>query len=152
GVDIAKELAAQARRLNCATLAVGRPEPATGWACWRFSPELTHELARLAPGLDIVEVARAESSRRLAQVRPGARRDDLEVEDADRPRARWPGYAWATASSIAITLLALPLVGVLELANIVMLFLLGVVGVAMRFGRGPAAFAASLNVAAFDFF
>jgi two-component system sensor histidine kinase KdpD len=34
----------------------------------------------------------------------------------------------------------------------VMLFLLGVVGIAMRFGRGPAALAALLNVAAFDFF
>lgn len=152
GVDIAGELAAQAQRLNCATLVVGRPEPATGWARWRWSPELTHELARLAPAVDIVEVARAESSRRLAQVRPGVRRGDAEVEDTDRPRARWPGYAWATASSIAITLLAMPLVGVLELANIVMLFLLGVVGVAMRFGRGPAAFAAMLNVVAFDFF
>ncbi len=55
-------------------------------------------------------------------------------------------------SGVAVTLLALPLVGVLELSNIVMLFLLGVVGVAMRFGRGPAAMAAMLNVAAFDFF
>lgn len=152
GVDIAKELAGQAQRLNCATLVVGRPEPATGLARWRWSPVLTHDLARLAPGVDIVEVARAESSRRLAQVRPGVRRGELEVEDADRPRARWPGYAWATASSIAITLLALPLAGVLELANIVMLFLLGVVGVAIRFGRGPAALAAALNVAAFDYF
>ena len=33
-----------------------------------------------------------------------------------------------------------------------MLFLLGVVLVAVRFGRGPAALAAFLNVAAFDFF
>jgi len=152
GVDIAEELAAQAQRLNCATLVVGRPEPAKGWARWQPSPVLGRELARLAPGVDIVEVARAESSRRLAKVRPGARRGEQEVEDSDRPRARWPGYAWATASSIVVTLIALPLVGVLELANIVMLFLLGVVGVAMRFGRGPAAFAAMLNVAAFDFF
>ncbi len=152
GVDIAEELAAQAQRLNCATLVVGRSEPTTGWARWRPSRALTHELARLAPGVDIVEVARADSSRRLAQVRPGMRRGDPEVEDTDRPRARWPGYAWAAASSIAVTLLATPLLGVLELANIVMLFLLGVVGVAMRFGRGPAAFAAMLNVVAFDYF
>ena len=52
----------------------------------------------------------------------------------------------------AITLLATPLANVLELTNIVMLFLLGVVGVATRFGRGPAALAALLYVAAFDFF
>ena len=33
-----------------------------------------------------------------------------------------------------------------------MLFLLGTVGVALKLGRGPAALAAVLNVAAFDFF
>jgi two-component system, OmpR family, sensor histidine kinase KdpD len=53
---------------------------------------------------------------------------------------------------MAVTLIATPLSGVLEQVNIVMLFLLGVVGIAMRFGRGPAALAALLNVAAFDFF
>jgi two-component system sensor histidine kinase KdpD len=41
---------------------------------------------------------------------------------------------------------------VLDAANIVMLFLLAVLGVAMRYGRGPAALASVLNVAAFDFF
>ncbi|MBT2320929.1 DUF4118 domain-containing protein [Variovorax paradoxus] len=152
GVDVAEELAAQARRLNCATLVVGRAEPPRGWQRWWPQAVLTRDLARHAPGIDIVEVARADSARRIAQARPGRRRGDPEVEDSDRPHARWPGYAWAAASSVAVTLLATPLVGVLELANIVMLFLLGVVGVAMRFGRGPAAFAAMLNVAAFDFF
>jgi two-component system sensor histidine kinase KdpD len=40
----------------------------------------------------------------------------------------------------------------LESSNIVTLYLLGVVGVALRFGRTPAALAALLNVVAFDFF
>jgi two-component system sensor histidine kinase KdpD len=39
-----------------------------------------------------------------------------------------------------------------ELANIVMLFLLTVVVVALKFGRGPAILAAFVSVAAFDFF
>jgi two-component system sensor histidine kinase KdpD len=154
GVDVAVELAGQAQRLNCATLVVGRAEPVHGWRRWWPSAVLTRELARHAPGIDIVEVARADTSRRLAQARPGAGtvRDLGEVESTDRRHARWPGYAWAAAISVAITLLATPLLHVLELSNIVMLFLLGVVGVAMRFGRGPAAFAALLNVAAFDYF
>jgi two-component system sensor histidine kinase KdpD len=59
---------------------------------------------------------------------------------------------WALGVSIAVTLLATPLHGFLELTNIVMLYLLAVVAVAMRFGRGPAAMAALLNVLAFDFF
>jgi len=158
GADIAQQLAAQAQRLNCATLVIGRPAPDAGWRGslrgWGPQASLARALAQRAPALDIVEVGRAESARRLSRAPLGRGRGDAATDDADadRPHARWPGYAWAAASSVAVTLLATPLAGVLELANIVMLFLLGVVGVALRFGRGPAAFAAALNVAAFDFF
>lgn len=62
------------------------------------------------------------------------------------------GYAWALVFCSAITVAAIPLIGHLDLANIVMLFLLAVVLVAMRFGRGPAVLAAFLSVALFDFF
>ncbi|RZL86835.1 MAG: DUF4118 domain-containing protein, partial [Variovorax sp.] len=151
GADIAQQLAAQAQRLNCATLVVGRPDTPRGWrAAWPRA-SLARALARHAPALDIVEVGRADSARRLSRAPLGGRGGDA-TDDADVLHARWPGYGWAAASSVAVTLLATPLAGVLELANIVMLFLLGVVGVAMRFGRGPAAFAATLNVAAFDYF
>ena len=152
GVDVAQALAAQAQRLNCATLVVGRAEPAQGWARWWPRTTLVRELARHAPAVDIVEVARADSSRRLAKLRPAARADGEPHEEPDEAQARWPGYAWTVVIGAAITLLATPLANVLELTNIVMLFLLGVVGVAMRFGRGPAALSALLNVVAFDFF
>ncbi len=45
-----------------------------------------------------------------------------------------------------------PLLPYFDLANIVMLFLLGVVFVGFRLGRGPAVLAAVLSVASFDFF
>ncbi|KQP47570.1 DUF4118 domain-containing protein [Pseudorhodoferax sp. Leaf274] len=142
GQDIAAELAAQARQLNCATLLFGRSAAPAWWRRWRMP--LALQLARAAPGLDLLSVARNDSARRLPHQR-------LAAEPAVGA-APWPGYAWAGAASVAVTLLATPLSGVLELTNIVMLFLLGVVGVAWRFGRGPAAFAAALNVLAFDFF
>ncbi|RYZ10845.1 MAG: DUF4118 domain-containing protein [Comamonadaceae bacterium] len=151
GADIAQQLASQAQRLNCATLVVGRPDAPRGWRAAWPQASLARALARHAPALDIVEVGRADSSRRLSRAPLSGRGGDA-ADDADVLHARWPGYAWAAASSVALTLLATPLAGVLELANIVMLFLLCVVGVAMRFGRGPAAFAATLNVAAFDYF
>jgi glyoxylate reductase len=50
------------------------------------------------------------------------------------------------------TALASPLLRVFELANVVMVFLLTVVIVALRWGRGPGAWAAFLAVACFDFF
>lgn len=62
------------------------------------------------------------------------------------------GYVWALVFCSALTVAAIPLIGHLDLANIVMLFLLAVVLVAMHFGRGPAVLAAFLSVALFDFF
>ena len=129
----------------------GRPSAHFGACRWGLGGRtLTRRLALLAPTLDIVEVGHAASARRLA--RRGARGRRRKRDEASDWRDAWPRYAWAAAASVAITLAATPLRDALDLANIVMLFLLGMVGVALRFGRGPAALAAVLNVAAFDFF
>jgi two-component system, OmpR family, sensor histidine kinase KdpD len=61
-------------------------------------------------------------------------------------------YTTAVVACVVATLLALPLRDLFEAANIVMLFLLSVVLVAWRCGRGPAIVAAFLSVALFDFF
>ncbi|NML44223.1 DUF4118 domain-containing protein [Ramlibacter sp. G-1-2-2] len=145
---VAPELVAHAQQLNCATLVVGRPGPRHGG--WGMAPpSMTRRLARLAPAMDVVEIGLRESVRRLARVTPAA---PEEGDSENGWQARWLPYAWAAAASVAITLVTTPLHDVLDLANIVMLFLLTTVAVAMRFGRGPAALAAVLNVAAFDFF
>lgn len=145
GEDAAGTLVAHAQELNCAMLVVGRPrERQGGW----LRPTMTRRLARLVPGMDVVEVGRSQSVRRLGQLVLRA-----EDEEAASPwRESWPGYAWAVASCIAITLAATPLRGHLELTNIVMLYILGVVGIAFRFGRGPAALSVVTGVAAFDYF
>jgi two-component system sensor histidine kinase KdpD len=66
--------------------------------------------------------------------------------------ARARAYLWTLAACAATALIAMPMYGRLEAANIVMLFLLNVVLVAMRLGRGPAILASVLGVALFDFF
>ncbi len=147
GNDIATELVLHAQALNCATLVVGRPPPSRlPWGLGGTS--LARRLSLAAPTLDIVEVGHADSARRLGRTLARAGGEQAAAGRLDA----WPGYAWAFAASVAITFAATPLRGLLDLANIVMLFLLGTVGVAVRFGRGPAALAAVLNVAAFDFF
>ena len=147
GSDIAAELLTLAERLNCATLVLGRPR-VDGWRALLPGLSLTRQLARLAPTLDILEVGHADSSRRLAPTELRA-----PDEGALQPwHDSLPHYAWAVATSVLVTLLALPLLSFFDQANIVMLFLLGTVLVALKFGRGPAALAAFLNVAAFDFF
>lgn len=77
--------------------------------------------------------------------------------NADLPvpstRAAAPkGYGWTLIACVITTLVATPLREHLDLTNIVMLFLLTVLLVAVRFGRGPAVLAAFLSVALFDFF
>jgi two-component system, OmpR family, sensor histidine kinase KdpD len=146
GRDAAAELVQHAQTLNSATLVLGRPQ-AAGLA-WLPRRTLTRRLATLAPTLDIVEVGHAQAARRLARAVPRVSGEERPPESA----REWKRYAWAAASSVAVTLLATPLLPHFDLANIVMLFLLGTVLVAMKFGRGPSALAAFLNVAAFDFF
>ncbi|MCZ8254848.1 MAG: DUF4118 domain-containing protein, partial [Polaromonas sp.] len=147
GSDAAAELVNEAQRLNCATLVVGRPQ-APGWRVLWAGATMTRRLARLAPTLDIVEAGQADSARRLGRAVQRSSDDD----EGAAWQGKLPAYAWAAAGSAAITLLALPLLAFFDLANIVMLFLLGTVLVALKFGRGPAALAAFLNVAAFDYF
>ena len=129
----------------------GRPRARAAAVGPGAAARMTRRLAALAPALDIVEVGaarqRAPAGARWCRRAPRTRR---------RGRAGcrgWPRYAWAAAGCVAVTLLATPLRDVLDLANIVMLFLLGG-GAAWRCasGRGPAVLAAFLNVAAFDFF
>lgn len=62
------------------------------------------------------------------------------------------GYAAAVLAVAVVTVLARSLPPAVEPANLVMLYLLSVVGVALRYGRGAAAFCALLGVLAFDFF
>jgi two-component system, OmpR family, sensor histidine kinase KdpD len=61
-------------------------------------------------------------------------------------------YALALLACVVALAVALPLRDVLDLANTVMLFLLAVVLVASRLGRGPALIASLVSVALFDYF
>ncbi len=129
GSDAARLLADYARRHNLSLLALSDGVR---------HGMLQRQLARRAPELNLL-------------LFPGV---------ADRPRRRawsrpqWNGRGWLPAALLCggITLLALPLRGVLESTNLVMFYLLGVLGTAVYYGRGPAALAAVLSVALFDFF
>jgi two-component system sensor histidine kinase KdpD len=66
--------------------------------------------------------------------------------------AAWQRFALAAAACAATTLITTPLLAYLDLANIVMLFLLTVLLVAVSVGLAPALLAAFLSVGLFDFF
>ena len=143
GQQVASELVGYARRNNLSKLLLGH----TRHAAWWKGPTLAHALTRLAPDIDLIEVGRGES----AQMQP-ERAARVEPAVDDQVGARLVPYLWSLGASALTTLVAAPLQAYFALANTVMLFLLAVVAVAVRLGRGPAVMAAFLNVAAFDYF
>ena len=150
GEHVAQTLLGHAQTLNCATLVLGRPTIRPWQGVLRaIRPTVTRQLATLAPTVDIVEIGSTESVRRLSSAIP---RPSHEETDIVAWKENWPHYAWSVAVCLFTTLLTYPLMDYLDLTNIVMLFLLGVVGVAVKFGKGPSMLAAVLSVAAFDFF
>ena len=107
---------------------------------WPWQRSLGERIRALSNEIDLLQIA-------LAQ--PGVSKAPDVV--TTKPFA-WPGYVTAVAACVGTAVLSTPLLAVLELSNIIMLFLLTVVGVALRFGRGPAVLAAVLGVGLFDFF
>ncbi len=67
-----------------------------------------------------------------------------------KTKKRFIGYFWAIAVTLFSTLIGYTVFGRLELANLEMVYLLGVVFIATRFGRGPSIFASVLGVGVFD--
>jgi two-component system sensor histidine kinase KdpD len=70
----------------------------------------------------------------------------------DEPRPRWPAYLLAAGAVLACTAVAAVMARFFEPTNLVMVYLLGVMGVAVSLGRGPAVLASFLSVVAFDYF
>ena len=76
-----------------------------------------------------------------------------EALSAARERRSPPrAYGFALAICAGITLLASQLIDRIDLTNLVMLYLLGVIFTAVKLGRGPGVVLSFLSVAAFDFF
>ena len=143
GADAAIEVVEYARTHNCSKLVVGRIRGASKWPWVRGT---AHRIGELAPDIDLIEVGRG-----AAQPAPA---HDAAAEDVADPRAsaKRLRYLWAAAVCLVTTLVAAPLAGYFDAANIVMLYLLAVVLVALKWGRGPAVLAAFVSVATFDFF
>ena len=141
GSDVAATLADYAEQHNLSKLVLGRPQGrALPW-----QPPLARRLARLAPEVDLVEVAAPP---------PGGGATPKRSHAEPAATAGWaPGrYLLGACASLAAGALAWGLNPWLDLPNIAMLLLLVVVLVAYRFGRGPSVLATCISVALLDFF
>ncbi len=143
GNDPAGAVVEYAHVHNCSKLVMGRARAKWTWP-WR--PGIARRVGEMASDVDVIEIGRGEP-----QVEPS--RQPRPGEDDEDPRrvAKRLRYVWALLGCLTTTLIAAPLQPYLDLANIVMLFLLTVVLIAVKFGRGPAVLAAFVSVASFDF-
>ncbi|KFL49580.1 sensor protein KdpD [Burkholderia pyrrocinia] len=119
----------------------------------RFARPFGEQLAERAGDVDLMLIrASASDEARAAPLDPRARdwRDAFAKFGTHRSPPRH--YVYAAAICAAITVVANVVSERLDLTNLVMLYLLGVVFSAVRLGRGPGVLQSFLSVAAFDFF
>ncbi|MCW5120619.1 DUF4118 domain-containing protein [Burkholderia cenocepacia] len=151
GADAVAALIGYAKVRNVSKLVAGG-SPKVGLAR-RFARPFGEQLAERAGDVDLMLIrASASDEARAAPLDARARdwRDAFAQFGTHRSPPRH--YAYAAAICAAITVVASVVSGRLDLTNLVMLYLLGVVFSAVRLGRGPGVLQSFLSVAAFDFF
>ncbi len=153
----AEALVAYTSEHNLSRFVLGTSTRSRGWwislMFWRNRKSLSEQVGELAPDLDRIHVGRSKdhSTRPLAKLFSGSEGSNTEAQQVTWS-SRWMRYVWTLVGCAVTAALCFPISSVVELSNVAMVFLLGVVLIAMRFGRAPAALAAVLNVLAFDFF
>lgn len=144
--DITQSVIDYARDHNLSKIVIGR---ATRRSMFPWGQSQAQRIAVQAPDIDLVEIGRSEGEAVKAAKPISGIADAESSERQGRKRLR---YVWAASACLVTTIIATPLLPYFDLANIVMIFLLTVVLVAVKWGRGPAILAAFLSVASFDFF
>jgi len=147
--DVATSVIAYARNHNLSKLVIGRDPARRLWPWQRSSGQ---KLALLAPDIDLIEIGRADGVMQNGNARTSSWTAVPGAESGDRRKFKQLRYVWTTVACVAVTLLSIPLAEHFDRSNIVAIFILTVVLVAVRFGRGAAALAAVLSVCSFDFF
>ena len=147
--DVATSVIAYARTHNLSKLVIGR-DP--GRRLWPWQRSSGQKLAWLAPDIDLVEIGRADGAMQNGQAKSPSWPAPPGTDSSDRRQFKRFRYLWAALACFAVTLLSIPLADRFDRSNIVAIFILTVVLVAVRFGRGASALAAVLSVCSFDFF
>ncbi|MCY3022411.1 MAG: sensor histidine kinase KdpD [Planctomycetota bacterium] len=138
GNDVVEELLTYARKRNVSKIITGKPA-SPRWR-ERLLGSFVDDLIRRSGDIDVYVIKGDPESEEPASAYPQS------------APAHWAGYGWAALTVTVCTLLAGVMNALFAPPNLVMVYLLGVVLVAARWGRGPAIFCSFASVAAFDFF
>ncbi len=140
GQDVVEATLNYARKNNVTKIIVGKPMHSV-WRDLLFGSVL-NDLIRRSGSIDVYVITgdAAETS-------------PIPIAESLLPsQIRWLHYIYATFIIVVCALLASFMFPYFAPANIIMLFLVGIVLVAVRYGRGPSVWASLLSVLAFDFF
>ncbi|MFO1418673.1 MAG: sensor histidine kinase KdpD [Methylotetracoccus sp.] len=143
-----------ARNRNVGKILMGKGAR-RGWRRWLLG-SVVDDVVAGAEGINIY--LQSGSAADAVIDRPGApNRSAKAVATAQVPALgptaaaeRMRGHLWAVATMAVCTAVARLMFDGFDLANLVMVYLLGTIFVALRFGRGPSILAAVLGVAAYD--
>ncbi len=153
GHKLAEEVIAYARTRNATRIVLGKPT-FSGWKRWLFG-SLVDTIVRQASDIDIHVVGKESNFLSQAAANPYFSRSRLYLglaSEEQRPMFKWrSGYLWALAATAICTAIAWLMLGHFDLANLIMVYLLGVVVVAARYGRGPSVLSSFFSVVLFDF-
>ena len=137
--NVADELLAFARKRNVTRIVVGHRQRER-WRVW-LRPDLARRLLDAA-GFEVVVIG-------AQQTKPGRRQ--LPARPASRP-VDWRGYLMAACVLAVAGALAWPVYMYLPLPNVSLVFTLGVLIVAIRYGLWPSVFASVLGFLIYNFF
>lgn len=135
---MAQELLNYARSRNATKIVVGKPLRSL-WKEWLFG-SVVSELVHQSGEIDIYVITGA-----AGEGQPLVRRTLRSTSDLS-------GYAYALAGVLIATAVDWLMFPYFAAANLIMMYLIAVIVIAIRCGRGPSVFASVLSVAAFDFF
>ena len=138
GARMSDEILAFARARNVSKIVVGKPAR----PLWKrlAMGSIVDTLVQGSGEIDVYVISGDRDDSRPLPPRPWRRQTD------------WRPYGAAVASVALSTAFAWAMFPYFALSNLIMVYLLGVIIVATRWGRGPSLVATLLSVSAFDFF
>jgi two-component system, OmpR family, sensor histidine kinase KdpD len=154
GHKLSEEVISYARTRNATRIVLGKPTR-TGWKRWLFG-SLVDTIVRQASDIGIHVVGNETNFLSQTRENPYFSRSRLYLglmAEEQRPLLKWrPGYLWAVVATAICTAIAWFMYGNFDLANLIMVYLIGVVVVASRYGRGPSVLSSFLSVILYDLF
>ncbi len=138
GSSVSEELVKYAQRTNASKIIVGKPARPR----WReiLFGSVVDDVIRQSGPIDIYVITGEKGGQ------------DTVSAGGFRRTSETSSYLWAALVVATCTVVAHLMMPYFQLTNVVMAYLLGVVIVSTRYGRGQSILASILSVAAFDFF